>query len=67
MDRSDMEPGGGLRNGLAGMTNCYAMRMASRLEAMGQRNYHGTTRRSGGRAVWSGMINLDERTLREHP
>lgn len=47
-----------------GCTNCYAMRMASRLEAMGQRKYHGTTRRSGGRAVWSGRINLDERTLR---
>jgi len=46
-----------------GCTNCYAMRMASRLEAMGQVKYHGTTRRSGGRAVWSGQLNVDERTL----
>lgn len=46
-----------------GCTNCYAMRMAARLEAMGQGKYHGTTRRSGGRAIWSGRINLDERTL----
>ena len=46
-----------------GCTNCYAMRMAARLEAMGQVKYHGTTRRSGGRAVWSGRINVDKRTL----
>jgi protein gp37 len=42
-----------------GCTNCYAMRMAARLEAMGQRKYSGTTRRSGGRAKWNGRINLD--------
>ncbi len=47
-----------------GCTNCYAMRMAARLEAMGNGKYDGTTRRSGDRAVWSGRINLDERTLR---
>lgn len=46
-----------------GCTNCYAMRMAARLEAMGNAKYQGTTRQSGGRAVWSGRINLDERTL----
>jgi protein gp37 len=46
-----------------GCTNCYAMRMAARLEAMGQVKYRGTTRRSGGHAVWSGRINLDESTL----
>ena len=34
----------------AGCTNCYAMRMAARLEAMGQEKYAGTTRKSGGRA-----------------
>jgi protein gp37 len=47
-----------------GCTNCYAMRMAARLGAMGQLKYRGTTRRSGGRAVWTGQINLDPRTLR---
>ena len=46
-----------------GCTNCYAMRMAARLEAMGVAKYSGTTRRSGGRAVWTGRINFDERTL----
>lgn len=46
-----------------GCTNCYAMRLAARLEAMGNAKYRGTTRKSGGRAVWSGKINLDERTL----
>lgn len=47
----------------AGCTNCYAMRMAARLEAMGQKKYHGLTRRSGGRAVWTGKIRLDENSL----
>lgn len=46
-----------------GCTNCYAMRLAARLEAMGNVKYRGTTRRTGGRAVWSGRLNLDERTL----
>ena len=30
-----------------GCTNCYAMRMAARLEAMGQRKYLGTTGEAG--------------------
>jgi protein gp37 len=47
----------------AGCTNCYAMRMAARLEAMGQEKYAGLTRRSGGRAVWTGKIALDEPSL----
>ncbi|MEX0346715.1 MAG: DUF5131 family protein [Rhizobiaceae bacterium] len=46
-----------------GCTNCYAMRMARRLEAMGQSKYAGTTRMSGGRSKWSGTIRLDERSL----
>jgi protein gp37 len=41
-----------------GCTNCYAMRMAARLERMGQAKYIGTTRRSGSRAV-----NFDRRAL----
>jgi protein gp37 len=46
-----------------GCTNCYAMRLASRLEAMGQPKYAGTTRLSGRRAVWNGQINLDRASL----
>ncbi len=47
-----------------GCTNCYAMRMARRLEAMGQPKYVGTTRISGGKAKWNGIIRLDEASLR---
>jgi protein gp37 len=46
-----------------GCTNCYAMRMAARLEAMSVQKYTGLTRRSGGRAVWTGKIRLDQRSL----
>ena len=47
----------------AGCTNCYAMRMAARLGAMGSRKYLGLTRRSGGRHVWTGHVNLDPNAL----
>jgi protein gp37 len=46
-----------------GCTNCYAMRMAARLEAMGVSKYAGLTRRSGARAVWTGKIRLDRNAL----
>src|ERR1700732_3286598 len=46
-----------------GCTNCYAMRMAARLEAMGQEKYLGLTRRSGGRAGGVRKIRLDENSL----
>lgn len=46
-----------------GCTNCYAMRLARRLEAMGQQKYAGTTRVSGGRAKWNGKIVLDRAAL----
>jgi protein gp37 len=46
-----------------GCTNCYAMRLANRLEAMGQSKYIGTTRKTGGRAKWNGRINLDDAML----
>jgi protein gp37 len=42
-----------------GCTNCYAMRMAARLQAMGLAKYAGTTRKSGRRHVWTGRINID--------
>jgi protein gp37 len=47
----------------AGCTNCYAMRMAARLAAMGSPKYAGLTRKSGGRAVWTGKIALDVKSL----
>jgi protein gp37 len=46
-----------------GCTNCYAMRMAARLEAMGVEKYQGLTRKSGGRAVWTGRVRCDESAL----
>jgi protein gp37 len=47
----------------SGCTNCYAMRMAARLEMMGLRKYKGLTRKSGGRTVWTGKLRLDEQSL----
>lgn len=47
----------------AGCTNCYAMRMAARLEAMGVEKYRGLTRKTGGRAKWTGALYLDESAL----
>lgn len=47
----------------AGCTNCYAMRMAARLEAMGVEKYEGLTRLSGSRAKWTGKLTLDRPSL----
>lgn len=47
----------------AGCTNCYAMRMAARLDAMGVAKYKGLTRRSGGRSVWTGKVRIDPKSL----
>src|SRR4030081_2952357 len=46
-----------------GCTNCYAMRMAARLDAMGMEKYKGLTRKSGGRAKWTGKVRLDQPAL----
>src|SRR6476659_1130159 len=46
-----------------GCTNCYAMRLAARLEAMGMAKYAGLTRKSGGRAKWTGAVRLDRAAL----
>lgn len=46
-----------------GCTNCYAMRMAARLQAMDHPSYRGVTRKSGGRPVWTGQINFIEKAL----
>lgn len=47
-----------------GCTNCYAMRMARRLEAMGQAKYSGITRLSGGRPKWNGTVRVEEESLK---
>ena len=47
----------------AGCTNCYAMQMSKRLEAMGMAKYKGLTRQSGKRPVWSGVIREDRGSL----
>lgn len=46
-----------------GCTNCYAMRIAARLQAIGHPKYRGVTRKSGRRSVWTGRINLDDNLL----
>ena len=46
-----------------GCAHCYAMRMAARLDAMGQAKYRALTRRSGGRYLWSGTVRCDETSL----
>ena len=46
-----------------GCINCYAMRMAARLQAMGMAKYAGTTRKSGKRHVWTGRVNVDKAAL----
>ena len=46
-----------------GCTNCYAMRLARRLELMGREKYNGTTRMSGGKPKWNGTVRVDELSL----
>jgi len=46
-----------------GCTNCYAMAMTRRLEAMGVQKYEGLTRISGNRPVWNGMVREDRAAL----
>ncbi|MGD9879012.1 MAG: DUF5131 family protein [Hyphomicrobiaceae bacterium] len=40
----------------AGCTNCYAMRMAHRLAAMGKPSYDGLTKSTRAGAVWTGVL-----------
>jgi protein gp37 len=47
-----------------GCTNCYAMNLARRLEAMGVPKYGGLTRKSGQRSVWNGVVREDHNALR---
>lgn len=56
-------PVSGCRIISAGCTNCYAMRMAARLQAMKHPSYEETTRKSGDRHVWTGKVNLIDHVL----
>jgi len=47
----------------AGCTNCYAMEMAKRLEAMRMEKYSGLTRQSGRRTIWTGVVREDRGAL----
>jgi protein gp37 len=47
----------------AGCTNCYAMQLAKRLQAMRVQKYAGLTRRSGTRTVWNGVVREDREAL----
>lgn len=47
----------------SGCTNCYAMEMARRLDAMGITKYQGLTHKSGKRSVWNGVIREDDASL----
>jgi len=47
-----------------GCKNCYAMKMAARLEAMGTPHYAGLTEKINGKAVWTGKVaQASEKTL----
>lgn len=46
-----------------GCTNCYAMRMAARLQAMEHPSYHAVTRKSAGRPVWTGRLQFNHAAL----
>jgi protein gp37 len=46
-----------------GCSNCYAQRLAARLEAMGSEKYASTTRKSCHRMVWTGHLTFDEAIL----
>ncbi|MEQ9346723.1 MAG: DUF5131 family protein [Thalassospira sp.] len=48
----------------SGCTNCYAMRMAKRLDAMGVEKYSNLTRTVNGQAVWTGAIREDRGSLK---
>jgi protein gp37 len=47
----------------AGCKNCYAMRMAARLQAMGNEKYDGLTKRSKRGAIWTGKIRCHEESV----
>lgn len=47
----------------AGCKNCYAMRMAARLQSMGHEKYKGLTEASKRGAVWTGKVRCHEESV----
>src|SRR3569623_1995531 len=47
----------------AGCKHCYAMNMASRLEAMGIEKYNGLTKKRKGSVYWNGIVREDRESL----
>ena len=47
----------------AGCKNCYAMRMAARLQAMGHDKYEGLTKQSKRGAVWTDKVRCHEESI----
>jgi protein gp37 len=47
----------------SGCTNCYAMRMAARLQSMGMEKYEGLTRKTKRGAVWTDKVRCHEPSL----
>ena len=47
----------------SGCTNCYAMRMAARLQAMGSPKYEGLTRKTKRGAVWTDKVRCDDASV----
>jgi protein gp37 len=58
-----MESGGRVFDSQRGLSNCYAMEMAKRLQAMSVAKYRGLTRRSGKRTIWNGVVREDDTAL----
>lgn len=46
-----------------GCVNCYAMTMARRLEAMGNKHYRGLTKTRKGKLLWTGKIAIDHNAI----
>ncbi|MBY0259560.1 phage Gp37/Gp68 family protein [Methylobacterium sp.] len=49
----------------SGCTNCYAMKMAARLERMGMERYRGLTQPTKAGPVWTGEMRLVDEALNE--
>lgn len=60
---STWNPVAGCSLASAGCKNCYAMKMAHRLEAMGIEKYAGLTQKHGKNITWNGAIREDRSTL----
>ena len=60
---STWNPVAGCSLASAGCKNCYAMKMARRLEAMGVEKYAGLTQKRGRNVTWNGVVREDADAL----